>query len=336
MPTAAELDLGLTRLNDAENALKTARSLANNAHDAALHCDALRATRLKARAALAAADVSTILASIPADVLDFYARDDVIRRILRWVRDMLARINPILKTCGASASALNYVYKRGGSFDKTTTPPSKSNLFGTATIKWVFELSGDPKCECLCLVSVFSLEREATGELVGMNEGFADPDSVGLGLGLPHEGGGVDGYAVDAGVRKFGEKPKPHYPLVARHCPCDLTQKASPKAKPKRITGHDHPSVALAPGIRQHFETALVCLDRRPYRVLGSMRWRRDGPDLVIEKRRGRVNWGDASAPFKRALDDWMRRFGQFCCTDLNSAAVGLGGTAGAALGGDR
>lgn len=202
-----------------------------------------------------------------------------------------------------------YTYKNGGSFAKSKeVQPHPRMRIGR--VDWRFDFNGKVKCDCACFVSVFHFEDPETGNLLtpqsaGFIDGFDPP-----GYGLPHDGHQVYGYSVDAGSKKAPAK-RLVPPWPARKCPCDLTGKRL--KGPDRLEGHDQPT-AVRRGVVAIYETAVVCLKKRPFEILGSMVWKAFEGKVEILKKGGGVDRGDASLPYKRALNDWIEKFGNDCC----------------------
>lgn len=123
----------------------------------------------------------------------------------------------------------------------------------------------------------------------------------------------MNGYGVDTPFYDpFFEQPV--------KCPCYLgsyriNEKGKRDDKANKHIGGSDPANAQRTGFVEYFETAVVCLDKKPYVVLNSMKWRTDGKKAeFLDKfgnptKTGKVqDLGDASDAFKRALLDWIKR----------------------------
>lgn len=206
-------------------------------------------------------------------------------------------------------------FKKGGSF--TGTKKQKDTLASGRSINWYFWTDKETKCKKICLISVFHFRKNVkvvTPAKKGFKKSYIDTHT-GRPKGrdtLPHDGGDVNGFAVDT---PFYD---PANGLKAVKCPCYLIQYPADEAgdraeKGRHVGGYDAPN-AMKSGYMEYFETAAVCMDDEPYVILNSMKWRTNGGTAEIlgkngkPLKKGKMDLGDASPAFKRALLDWIAR----------------------------
>ena len=213
-----------------------------------------------------------------------------------------ARIFEMLSLCDFTSSGT-----RHGSFEHPGTKDMQDGHAGKNKVTFEFRIEGTAKCDTICIVQVYHLERIGTGRT-------EDPPSLGdtrsdptLGAGLPpRDEDAWRGYVVDAlpfdlsgspptGTSSAPLNPDPCYP------------KQTPSASGTIITGEDSPSFEKK-GYRSVFETCVVCFTGSGYEILGAMRWEHDPAareSRILPAPGGGTDWGDASPPFRRALDKW-------------------------------
>jgi hypothetical protein len=271
-----------------------ANHLASNAYLGAIHCDAEKARRLAAQATPLVQQARQLINNAPQAARDFYATDDVTLRLLDAVQDNLKKIDGLLSQCRDDP---RHPYLDGGSFSG-----SRGELDGRERknkIEFVFVLNGEVECRDLCMVSVFHIENDETGETVippsnGYRPGF-DPVFYG---GAPQDSDSVRGYVVDAPPRilkkmKFVNNTRPCMPSM--------------KIDGNRVTAEDEPAF-VKPGHTAYFETCLLCMDGEHFRVLGSMRWlHRTGLSKIMPGPDGKTDWGPSSRMFREAVRRWLQ-----------------------------
>ncbi|CTQ52739.1 hypothetical protein LP7551_01259 [Roseibium album] len=231
----------------------------------------------------------------------------------------------------------SFVFKKGGSF-KGSKKTQDDTYCTERCVNWFFWTDKKFKCKNICLISVFCFfEKDGKGNYTKLLQpavnGFLDSykkvntdmggDPKKRKSGLPHGGKDVGGYAVDT---PFFHPGKSGVPPVK--CPCYFGQshiddKGNDKEKGKHIRGEDRPAAHKTEYL-EYFETAAICLDKKPFVVLNSIKWRvLDGKLQILNKKgkplkndgRGKsitkgevIDQGDASPAFKRALLDWIER----------------------------
>lgn len=268
--------------------------LVGPALSAALECDEDRARRLSKRLKALIAEAEAKLAAAPAQARAFYHTDDVVERHLKAARKALKRIRKLLKVCRKKAGKPP---KKVGSFKGTTQHTAPT--IGNDSIDFVFEFKKPVRCERLCLVSVYYIENDETGEILrnpsdGYLEGFDN-----FGGGTLSDDHAVDGRIVDAPVLR---KPEGGGDPVKSNNPCLPTS----KVEGQKVIGYDPPNFVKR-GFTAYFETCVVCLDDRPrFKVLGSMRWSNKGNTSALTPRKGRLDRERRSDGFIRALEKYL------------------------------
>jgi hypothetical protein len=208
-----------------------------------------------------------------------------------------------------------FKFKKGGSF--TGSKKQQDTSISGISINWYFWIDKKVKCKNICLISVYHFRKK--GKVVsplkkGFKKEYIDTHTGRPGGKdtLPHDGADVSGFAIDT---PFYD---PANGLKAVTCPCYLVQYSIDEAgkrteKGKHLGSYDAPG-ALKSGYVEYFETVAVCLDKKPYVILNSMKWRTDGNTAEIlgkngkPLKKGSMDQGDASPAFKRALLDWIKR----------------------------
>jgi len=211
----------------------------------------------------------------------------------------------------------DFKFKKGGSFKgKGTQNPT--SIRDDSEMKWRFYVDKNVACKKLCLISVFHFKDKNKKIVKPAREGFSKSYRRAHTLPrhentLPHAGEDVNGYSVDT----------PFYdPFLEQkiECPCypgnyRINDKGKKDDKAKKHIGGGDIANAQRNGFVEYFETAVVCLDKKPYVILNSMKWRTDGKKAAfLDKKGGLIksgkvqDLGDASDAFKRALLDWIKR----------------------------
>lgn len=268
--------------------------LAREAYMAAVRCQGDRARRLRkaVRAKIKLAEAQ--LAMAPADAIALYGTDDVVRRILASTKAEMKRLDKLLKQCRPSSRV---PFKKSGSFKGTKD--MQTGQAGNNTINIKFTLDKAVECERLCLISVYYIENDATGEIQqNPSDGYKDGFDNIYGGTLP-DSDAAGGFIVDAPARR---DPTGGLNFQPSNNPCMPTSKKAGLV----ITAEDSP-MFIKPGFTAWFETCLVCLDERPkFRILGSMRWSYAGSETRIKRRKKKINRKSASDGFIQALEKYI------------------------------
>ncbi|ASP36283.1 hypothetical protein CHH27_26040 [Labrenzia sp. VG12] len=232
----------------------------------------------------------------------------------------------------------NFVFQKGGSFQGSKAQKDTYNT--PYAINWYFWVDKKLTCKKLCMVSVFCFYKkndkgEYTKLVTPAVDGFKKEyikDNTGftrdVGDGdkkdgqkkkkpfntLPHGGKDLGGFAVDT---PFYHPRKSGNPAIK--CPCYHAQKAiddkgNAKKGGRHVGSFDTPA-AKTMDVHEYFETAVLCLDKKPYVVLNSMKWRLAENGVEILNKHGKplekgqsMDLGDASPAFKLTLLDWIAR----------------------------
>jgi hypothetical protein len=280
---------------EAADLLQIAQAIALNALEAANHCDAVRARRLRKRALKAALKAEAKLATATPEERAFYYTDDVVVRQLKSLRKNMNLVNRLLAICSPQTK---YPFKASGSFAKSKD--LQAGQAGKNRIDFHFALAADPKCERLCLVSVYYLEENATGKKAKKPSDGYKPGFDNLYGGTLPDRDAADGYIVDAPA--MVPAPGGGLQFVPSNSPCMPSSKVAGLV----VTGLDKPNFVKR-GYTAHFETCLVCLDDRPkFRVLGCIKWfnRRGKAKIVPSK--GKFDRNGVSEGFVRALEKYL------------------------------
>ncbi|MBO6727156.1 MAG: hypothetical protein JJ911_15985 [Rhizobiaceae bacterium] len=205
-----------------------------------------------------------------------------------------------------------FIIEKGGTFEPAPGKKDKNTEATDSRIDWRFKLSD--KCDCAFLVSVFYV-TDTNGNIVDPKVGLHQNEWV-----EPSHGGfNVDGCVVDTpAFKKKLYKDDPDLPIK-----CVAYRAQSRKGD--LIEGYDQPDT-VKNGYRQFFETAVICFDREAkgeYVVLGTMRWKDTDKVEIMRTADGEIDRKKPSRRFKKAVADWIKRFGNDCkgrCAEMKEA----------------
>lgn len=320
-PDPSELRRWIDDIREMYKTTDAAQDLADSAIKAARRCDAAATAHLIADAERLAKKAEAFLAGMPLVIRGILRTDDSLEASIKHVRDLrrYARVN--LSACRyREGKAKEPAFRKCGSFSKTTY--EKPTGFGNGSMNFVFELDKECACNTPCLLSVWHLLDIKTGALKtepfaekegGFSDGYNPP------RGFPHGGKHVGGYGVDTPRCRIVDDK-----FYKNGCPCMIGSKFD--ADNRRLTGRDAPN-AMKVGVSELFETVVICLkEDGSFEILGSMRWiaaRSTEGFVKIEilktppGKDGKTDWGDISPPAKKAIADWINRFGGDCAKQM-------------------
>gem|GEM_PF-5060084 len=271
-----------------------ANRLSSNAYMAALYCDAEKARRLASEAASLANQARQLINNAPPEARDYYGIDDITLRLLDSVQIELSKIDYLLSQCQDDP---RHPYLAGGSFYE-----SSGQLKGherNNKIKFVFKLNREIECRDYCIVSVFHIENDETGDtIIPPSNGYrADFDPVFYG-GAPLDSDSVDGYVVDTPPQVVQDLKLVNNPRICM---------PSMEIDGNRIKAEDQPAFVKA-GHTAYFETCVLCLDGENFSVLGCMRWlHRTRESKILPNSDGNTDCGSSSRMFREAVRRWLQ-----------------------------